>query len=143
LTGTETNIRRLTDTVGFGYKYKEEFDPETKQKTYQFMHPTGIVILSPEGQTSLYLLGVQYPAEILMKALKDAKVNKVGPKTETILFGCFMYDGQGKLRPVIQNILMVSGSATVLILFASIGIMSFRHRRSPLYKNGKGGTASV
>ena len=42
LTGTETSIRLLTDTVGFHYVY----DAATKQ----YAHPTGMIVLTPEGK---------------------------------------------------------------------------------------------
>lgn len=143
LTGSKESIHSLTQAVGFGFKFDEVVDPETKKVTDQISHPSGLVILTPEGVTSLYMLGVKYPQRLLKTGLETAKTEKVGPKTETILFGCLTYDAStGKYRVVIENALKVGGIATLLILFGSIFIMSMRHRRAPLPKpDAKGGSA--
>jgi protein SCO1/2 len=135
LTGTRESVRALTDSVGFGFTMKEIKDPETGEVSDQITHPSGIIILSPQGVTSLYLLGATYPATLVKDGIKTAAANQVGKETETILFGCFTYDpSTGKLRPVVENILKVSGIATMLILFTSIGIMAVRNKRTPIYK---------
>ena len=134
LTGKRENILALTSTVGFGYTITEVKDPKTGETSDRISHPSGIIVLTPQGTTSLYMLGATYPQELLRRGIEDAKVEKVGVKTETILLGCFMYDAKtGKYRPVVENMLIVSGLATALILFTSIAVMSFKHRRTPLY----------
>lgn len=140
LTGTKEAIHSLTQSVGFGFNFKEVEDRETKELSDQITHPSGIIILTPDGVTSLYLLGANYPASEVMRGLEQATANKVGAKTETILLGCFMYDPTtGKYRLVVQNALKVGGFATMFILFGSIAIMAFKNRRQPLYAD-KGGT---
>jgi len=134
LTGKMENILALTSAVGFGFTIQEVQDPKTGEKSDRISHPSGIIVLTPHGTTSLYLLGATYPQELLRRGIEDAKVEKVGPKTETILLGCFMYDAKtGKYRPMVERMLIVSGIATALILFTSIAVMSFKHRRTPLY----------
>jgi protein SCO1 len=143
LTGDEANIRKVTEAVGFGYTIQEQKNQETGELSDAITHPSGIIVLTPEGKTSLYLLGAKYPQELLRRGLQDAAAEKVGPATETILLGCFMYDpATGKYRLVVENALKVGGIATALILFGSIAFMSFKYRRSPLPGNQpKGGGA--
>lgn len=134
LTGKQENILALTSTVGFGYTITEIEDPKTGEKSDRISHPSGIIVLTPHGTTSLYLLGATYPQELLRRGIEDARAEKIGQKSETILLGCFMYDPKtGKYRPIVENMLLVSGIATALILFTSIAVMSFKHRRTPLY----------
>jgi protein SCO1 len=143
LTGPESSILSLTRAVGFGFKFDEVVNEETKEVTDQISHPSGLVVLTPDGMTSLYLLGAKYPQELLRRGIHDAKTEKIGPKTETILLGCFMYDPKtGKYRLVIENALKVGGLATALILFGSIFVMSMRHRRTPLSKSDSQGGAA-
>ena len=134
LTGTRENILGLTSAVGFGFNFQEVEDPKTKEITDRITHPSGIIVLTPHGTTSLYLLGATYPAELLRRGIIDAKAEKVGVKTETILLGCFMYDPKtGTFRPVVERLLMIFGSLTALILFTSIVVMSIKYKRVPLY----------
>lgn len=134
LTGKRENILALTSTVGFGYTITEVKDPKTGELSDRISHPSGIIVLTPQGTTSLYMLGATYPQELLRRGIEDAKAEKVGIKSETILLGCFMYDAKtGKYRPMVERMLIISGLATALILFTSIAVMSFKHRRTPLY----------
>ena len=70
LTGDQESIQRLADEVGFRYAY----DPASKQ----YAHPSGLVILTPEGRVSGYLFGVTYSPKELAGALRAASANQVG-----------------------------------------------------------------
>ena len=59
LTGQDQAIRQLADEVGFRYAY----DPVSKQ----YAHPSGLIILTPEGKVSHYLFGVTYRQRIFME----------------------------------------------------------------------------
>src|SRR5207253_1512751 len=52
LTGDETNIKRLTEAVGFRYTWDEQ--------TKQFAHASGIMVLTPEGKIARYFYGIEY-----------------------------------------------------------------------------------
>lgn len=134
LTGTRENILGLTSAVGFGFNFEEIEDPKTGEITDRITHPSGIIVLTPHGTTSLYLLGATYPQELLRRGIIDAKAEKVGVKTETILLGCFMYDPKtGTFRPVVERLLMIFGSLTALILFTSIVVMARKYKNPPIY----------
>ncbi len=61
LVGDEANIRKVTDAVGFKYRYDE------RQK--QYAHPAAIYLLTPEGQMARYLYGIEYaPADVRLGA---------------------------------------------------------------------------
>jgi protein SCO1/2 len=125
LTGTEENIKKVTDQVGFTFTY----DP----KTDRIAHAAGMMIFTPDGRASEYLLGVTYPALEVQKGILRAAENKIGPKTETILWGCLQYDPKtGKYRLVIENTLKVVGTGFAIIVFASVTMMAFKYRQKPL-----------
>lgn len=126
LTGTKDAIFSLTQAVGFGFQFNE--------KTDMVSHPSGIIFLTPEGKTSLYLLGATYPQEFVRDGIKRAAAREVGEETDEILLGCLVYDPTtGKYRPVVENMLKVGGALTVLILGISIGVMTVKHKRTALW----------
>lgn len=84
LTGTEENIRRLADALGFQYKYDEG--------TKQYAHPAVVHVLTPEGSISRYLYGTTFPPKDLRLALLEAAGGRVGTSFDRIILSCFKYD---------------------------------------------------
>jgi protein SCO1/2 len=84
LTGTEENIRKLADAVGFLYTY----DPETKQ----YAHPAVVFVLTPEGTLSRYLYGTSFEPRDMKLALLEAANGRVGTSFDRIILSCFKYD---------------------------------------------------
>ncbi|HEV2176868.1 MAG TPA: SCO family protein [Terriglobia bacterium] len=118
LTGSYDSIRRLTEAVGFHYHY----DPATKQ----YIHATGIMVLTPAGKLSRYLYGIQYPSGTLRLSLVDASAGKIGNPVDAILLYCCQYDPQtGKYSLVISRALKIAGLVTVLSL-GTMMIVMFR-----------------
>jgi protein SCO1 len=69
LVGDQSSIVALAQAVGFRYEYSREID--------QFNHPTGIMVLTPQGKVSRYFFGIQYAAQDVRQALVDAAVGKI------------------------------------------------------------------
>ena len=84
LTGTEENIHRLADTVGFKYAYDTG--------TQQYVHPAVLMVLTPEGAISRYLYGTSFPAKDMKLALLEAAGGRVGTSFDRIVLTCFKYD---------------------------------------------------
>ncbi len=124
LTGDgEANIRRVTDALGFRYEYKPETD--------QINHPSGIMVLTPQGKISSYIYGADYPTKVLQDSLVLANEGKVGAKAEVILLGCIMVDPvTGKRTVVVEQVLKIAGIMTVLILGLSILKMSLDTKKN-------------
>ncbi|MFQ5604153.1 MAG: SCO family protein [bacterium] len=123
LTGDEAAIKALTQAAGFKYKY----DPETDQ----YIHASGVMVLTPEGRLSRYFYGVEYSARDLKLALMEASKNKIGSAVDQILLYCYHYDPTtGKYGVAIMRIIRVLGSATVIIIVAFMLIMFRRDRRA-------------
>ena len=59
LTGPKSSLDAVADAAGF----KSRFDQATKQ----FLHPAGVVIASPSGRISTYLMGVGYGGQKLAR----------------------------------------------------------------------------
>ena len=126
LTGDQPSIDRLTKAAGFRYVW----DKETKQ----FAHPTGVLVLTPEGRIARYLFGVEYGPRDLRFALVEASAGKVGNPVDALLLYCYHYDPMtGRYGLAIMRAMRIAGATTVLALGGFIVFM-VRHdkrRRRP------------
>ncbi|HYH96492.1 SCO family protein [Hyalangium sp.] len=84
LTGTEEHIRKLTEAVGFKYRYDES--------TKQYAHPAVVHVITPEGSVSRYLYGTSFPAKDMKLALVEAGNGRVGTSFDRVVLSCFKYD---------------------------------------------------
>jgi len=132
LTGTETNIRALTDAVGFHFKWVEE-----KQ---QYAHPTTLTLLSGDGKITRYLQGVDYPAGDVRKALVEASAGKVGSTVDRIALYCFQYDPKANSYVVSAfNLMRLGGGITILVLALMLVFLWRRERRRHVITSGPPG----
>lgn len=115
LTGTEDQIKRVTDAVGFHFA----FDSATNQ----FAHASGITVLTPEGGIARYFYGIEYAPKDLRLGLIEASNNKIGSPVEQLLLYCYHYDpSTGKYGAVVMNILKLF-SVVFLITTGAFFIM--------------------
>src|SRR6266705_4015414 len=77
-------IRRLTAAVGFRYAWDEAIR--------QYAHPTGLVILTPQGRIARYLFGVDYAPKDLRLALLESAGGGIGTLADRLLLLCYRYD---------------------------------------------------
>lgn len=113
LTGQDSEIKKVTDAIGFHYRWDEA--------TKQYVHAGGIMVATPDGKLSRYFYGIQYAPQDLRMALVDASQHKIGSPVDYVLLFCFHYDpSQGRYTLAIINILKIAGAATLLALFGLI-----------------------
>jgi protein SCO1/2 len=106
LTGDSANIYALTHTIGYNFK----------RIGNDFMHPSCIVVLSPEAKVTRYLYGTSYlPFDVKM-ALIEAQKGQSRPTINRVLEYCFSYDPEGR-RYTLQ---VTKISATIIIFFAAV-----------------------
>jgi protein SCO1 len=121
LTGDEASIRALTKAAGFRYVWDAP--------TNQFAHPSGVIVLTPDGRLARYLFGIEYGPRDLRYALVEASDGKVGNAADALLLYCYHYDPMtGRYGFVIMRALRLAGVATVLALAAFIIVMVRRER---------------
>ncbi len=122
LTGRETNIRRLAETVGFGYRYDEE--------SGQYAHAAAIFICTPDGRVARYLYGIEYHPKDLRLALLEASQGTIGNALDQLILYCFHYDPSGRrYAPVAMNIMRLGGGATAMMLGVSLAMLWIRDAR--------------
>lgn len=124
LTGDEESVMAVADAVGFEFRR----DPANGNIT----HPSGLIILTPQGVVSKYFLDTQYQAVPLMTAVNAAADREVGKRDKpSFIPACINVDpltGQRSLN--VMNSLKVGGALTIICLFGSIAVMTWRRRRS-------------
>jgi len=104
LTGDSTNIYSLTHTIGYNFT----------RTGNDFMHPSSILVLSPEGKVTRYLYGTSFlPFDVKM-ALIEAQKGQSRPTINRVLEYCFSYDPEG--RKYTLQVTKITG--TVIIFFA-------------------------
>jgi protein SCO1/2 len=122
LTGDEAQVRRLAAAVGFRYFY----DP-TKG---EYMHASGVMVLTPEGKVSRYLLGIDYPPDTMRLALVEASGGRVGSLSDRLALLCLDYDAEaGGYRLTAMNALRAGAALTVLVMAAGLVVAWRRERR--------------
>ena len=121
LTGPQDSIKQVADAIGFRYAFDENLD--------QYVHPSGIVILTPQGKVSRYLYGIEFPERDLRLGLVEAASNQIGSPVDQLLLTCYHYDPvAGEYTLTIMNIVRVVGSLTVVVIGAGLLIMLRDHK---------------
>lgn len=122
LTGQQDQIKQLASAVGFRYEYEEQTD--------QYIHASGIMVLTPEGKLSRYFYGIDYPPRDLRWGLVEAADGAIGSVVDQLLLMCYSYDPMtGKYGLYIRNSLRISAVATVVAIGSFIVVMLRRERR--------------
>lgn len=113
LTGPQASISRLAEAVGFYYNY----DPASKQ----FVHASGIMLLTPQGKVARYFYGIAYRPGDLRLGLVEASQRKIGGPVDAVLLYCYHYDATaGKYTADVLALVRVAGAVTVVALGAMI-----------------------
>jgi protein SCO1/2 len=109
LTGSAAAIKTLTDTIGFHFAY----DPSDEQ----YAHPSGMIVLTPQGKTSRYFFGIEFSPAQIRDAVTVAAASKVNSPVYDFLLLCCRYNPlQGKYGVLIFNIMRAAGVLMVLAL---------------------------
>jgi protein SCO1/2 len=121
LTGKKDNIDKVTEAVGFNY----EFDKMLKE----YNHPSGLIILSPEGIVSRYLPGIEFldrndfgnltddPTKTMRLSLVQAGEGKIGSKADKAFLTCYRYDPHtGKYSADVRKLMSAAGLFTLLLI---------------------------
>ena len=123
LTGDERNVRALADAVGFRYARDE--------KSGEYAHAAGVVILTPEGRVSRYLYGVEPAPRDLRLALVEAADGKIGGLTDQLLLLCFHWDpSTGTYGSAAMGAVRAASALTVLALGGFLFTLWRREGRS-------------
>lgn len=122
LTGDEDAIAALTESVGFRYNRLAD--------SADFAHSAGLVTLTPKGQISRYLYGVEYPPRDVRLGLIESADEKIGTVVDQLLLFCYRYDpATGSYSGLTLSVVRIAGALTVLVIVAFILVMARREKR--------------
>ncbi len=130
LVGEESQTRSLADSVGYEYRYVQE--------TGEYAHPSGIVIITPDGRVSKYFYGITYPPRDMRLGLAEASENRIGSAVDRFLLFCYEYDpATGEYGLLVMRVINTAGFITVGALGLFLVVMLRRERRGELSVTGK------
>ena len=118
----EKNIRRLTESVGYGFRWnttRNDFD-----------HKAALIFLSPTGKITRYLTDFNWDASTLRLAIIEASEGTVGSLADRFLLSCYSYDpNTGKYSRIGPIAMAIGGALTIAGLFALLFVLTRRERR--------------
>jgi protein SCO1/2 len=121
LTGDQASIDAVTKAAGFKYEWDE--------KSNQFAHASGVMVVTPDGRLSHYFYGIDYAPKDLKLGLVEAADKKIGSVTDKLLLYCYHYDpATGKYGFAVINAMRIGGILTVLGMGA-MGFVFWRRNR--------------
>ena len=130
LTGDAGAIAKLTAAVGFRYTWDE--------RTSQYAHAAGLVVLTPDGRVARYLFGVEYAPKDLRLALVEASGGQIGTPVDHVLLYCYSYNPvTGRYGAAVMRLVRIAGAATVLALGGFILVM-WRREKAARGRQGRG-----
>ena len=119
LVGAAPAIAAVAGAVGFRSRWDEGLG--------QFLHPAGIVVLTPSGRVSDTLLGVGYTGDAVRTSLLRAAGGGIAAPPSPIVLLCFHFDeATGRYSLAIEKVLRLMAVLTVLTLGSTLWVM---HRR--------------
>ena len=109
LTGQETQIKELADSLGFKYKWNAPIK--------QWIHPAVAYIITPEGKISRYLHGIEFGDRDLKLSLMDAANGKIGSFIDKFALFCFQFDpNKNKYTLYAYNLMRIGGAITAILM---------------------------
>ena len=84
LVGPAASIAALAGSVGFVYQRGDA--------AARFAHPAGVVVVTPDGRVSRYLMGVRFDPGELREALEQARDGRVGRLSDRLALLCAHLD---------------------------------------------------
>lgn len=123
LFGTAENILKVTDSVGFRFAKDGE----------EFAHPSGMIVLTPEGTISRYLYGITHEPRDFKLSLIEASEGKIGDSKllNKVLMFCYQFDPVGKRYALAAlNVVKAGGMVTLAVLVTFLAVMWRREKKT-------------
>lgn len=122
LVGSEANVKKLADELGFKFKWVEA--------QQQYAHASVTYVVTPEAKISRYLHGIQPDPMTLKLSLMEASNGRIGNVIEQVISFCFMFDPhKSKYTLYAWNLMRIGAIVMVLLLAVLLIPMWWRDQR--------------
>lgn len=118
LTTDSASIVQILNDVGY----------KIKITGLDFIHPSALIVVSPEGKITRYLYGLRFLPFDLKMSVVEARKGLPRPTVNRVLEYCYSYDAEGKRYKL--EVTKVVGALTLIILaIFFISLAFFRKRK--------------
>lgn len=125
LTASAGSIAKITEQVGFKFRWNEESN--------EWAHASAAIMLTPDGKISRYLHGVMFEKSSLKLALSEASNGKIGNLVDQVVSFCFRYDPHTN-KYALAAFRLVQVGGVMIILFLAMLLIPFwlKNRKAKL-----------
>jgi protein SCO1 len=129
LTGSKEAIPELMTTIGYRYEFDKSFK--------EYNHPSGIIILTPEGKIARYFYGITYDGEFrvpggtttLRLSLIEAADGKGGSMLDKLTLLCYRFEHMKGYSLSVLRAVQIGGILTLLVVGIFLSIAFYREWR--------------
>jgi len=119
LTGTESSIRALAESVGFGYAWVEEQG--------EYAHPAALIFLDSGGTVTRYLPDVAPEGREVRASLVEASEGTIGTLLDRAFLFCFQFDPSTNSYVLAARRAMKAGGLFAALML--VGLLAVLWRR--------------
>ncbi len=120
LTTDSTTIFNITHAAGF----------ITKAVGLDFVHPSAIIAVSPNGMITRYLYGITFLPIDFKMAVIEANKNQPRPTIQKVMLLCFSYDPAGQRYSL--DVLKITGILMVFFILVFIIVYLIKPRKKKI-----------
>lgn len=118
ITAKQPSIDAIANAAGFNYRWDE--------KSNQFAHVGGVMVVTPDGKMSRYFYGIDYAPRDLKLGLMESANNKIGTAADQMLLYCYHYDpATGRYGLAILRVIRF-GAVLMLLGMGAMGFVFWR-----------------
>lgn len=122
LTADAETVKKITEKVGFQYKWDEQ--------AKEWAHASAAIVMTPNGKITRYLHGILFEPRDLKLAMIDAVDGKVATIKEKLVWYCYKYDPHtSKYALAATQVMKLGGGAFVLLMAAVLVPFWLRSRK--------------
>jgi protein SCO1/2 len=110
--------------VGFKYRWDES--------QQQFSHASVAYVVTPDGNLSRYLYGIEFDPQTVRLALTEASSGKIGNIVDQMILFCFHFDPSKNKYTLYAFNIMRAGAILIVVALAFILIPAWRRERRKL-----------
>lgn len=123
LTSSQPELDKLTQALGFKYRWDEP--------SQEWAHSSAAIFISPKGVVTRYLHGVLFEPDQLKLALSEAAAGTIGTVVDKLVWYCFKYDPQQSKYVIYAFRLVQLGGGLIVIILALMLLPTWLRERKP------------